>query len=63
MRLGSVSGNTEGTFTFRWASIDLRIEIDLLSVGSTLTDVLPVDEGDELELQIRPDLHRLIRRP
>ena len=60
VRLGRVSGNTIETFVFRWSSVELRIEIDLLSVGSTLTDSLPIDEGDELELIIAPDLHRRI---
>ena len=59
-RLGFVTGNSEDTFTFRWSAIELRIEIDLLSVGSTVTEPLPVDEGDELELIITPDLHRRI---
>jgi len=59
-RLGRVSGNSDETFVFRWSSIDLRIEIDLLSAGSTVTDSLPIDEGDELELIIAPDLHRRI---
>lgn len=58
--VGRVSGNSEDTFTFRWSAIELRIEIDLLSVGSTVTEPLPVDEGDELELIITPDLHRRI---
>ena len=61
-RLGNVSGNTEETFVFRWSSVELRIEIDLLSVGSIVTEPLPVDEGDELELIIAPDLHRRIPR-
>jgi hypothetical protein len=59
-RLGRVSGNSDETFSFRWSSMELRIEIDLLSVGSTFTDALPIDEGDELELIITPDLHRRI---
>lgn len=60
-RLGNVAGNSEESFVFRWSSVELRIEIDLLSVGSTVTEPLPVDEGDELELIITPDLHRRIR--
>ena len=59
-RLGIVPGHSEETFVFRWSNLELRIEIDLLSVGSTLTDRLPVDEGDELELIITPDLHMRI---
>ena len=56
-RLGNVTGLSQGTFRFRWTYLDLRIEIALLSVGSTLTPMLPVDAGDELELRIEPDLH------
>ena len=59
-RLGIVPGHSEETFVFRWSNLELRIEIDLLSVGSTVTDRLPVDEGDELELIITPDLHQRI---
>ena len=59
-RLGRVPGNSEDTFTFRWTFLGLRIEISLLSVGATLTDELPVDEGDELELIVTADLHRRI---
>jgi outer membrane biogenesis lipoprotein LolB len=62
LRLGIVGGHQDGDFTFRWRQLDLRIEIDLLSVGKYVTDELPVDEGDELELQIQPDLHRRIPR-
>jgi hypothetical protein len=58
-RLGWVPGYGEETFTFRWFSgSDLRIGIDLLAVGSYLTEPLAVMEGDELELVIQPDLHR-----
>jgi hypothetical protein len=56
-RIGIVPGNTEKTFTFRWSSIEMRIEIALLSVGSTVTGAMPIDAGDELELTITPDLH------
>ena len=59
-RLGRVLGNSDETFVFRWSSVELRIEIDLLPVGSTVTEPLPVDEGDQLELIIAPDLHRRI---
>ena len=62
VRIGIVGGNQEEKFTFRWSQLDLRIEIDLLAVGKYLTDELPVDEGDELELRIQPDLHRRIPR-
>ena len=56
-RIGIVQGHSDESFVFRWSSLELRIEIDLLSVGSALTHQMPVDEGDELELIITPDLH------
>jgi len=56
-RLGRVAGNTTETFTFPWSMLELRIEIQLLSVGSTVTNALPIDQGDEVELIITPDLH------
>lgn len=61
-RLGSVGSYRTETFTFRWPSaFELRIEIDLLAVGRYLTQPLLVEEGDELQLIIEPNLHR--RRP
>lgn len=58
-RLGFVGGNSTQTFEFRWSSPrTLRIEIHLVSVGTYFSDALPVEEGDELELVIEPDLHR-----
>jgi len=62
LRLGRVVGHQQETFQFRWAPLDLRIEIDLLSVGSYITHSLPVSEGDQLELRIEPDLHHKIGR-
>jgi outer membrane biogenesis lipoprotein LolB len=59
-RLGVVGGHNEDVFRFRWPYLQLRIEIRLLSVGSHTTYELPVDEGDDLELRIQPDLHRRI---
>lgn len=59
-RLGVVTGQREDTFRFRWAPLELSIEIRLLSVGSTTTYSLPVDQGDVLELTVQPDLHRRI---
>lgn len=62
IRIGYVPGNSNETFTFRWTPIDLRIEVDLLSVGSFFTESMPVDRGDVLELVIEPDAHRKVRR-
>lgn len=58
-RLGWVTGFGKQTFTFRWAPGDLRVEIDLLASGRYYTQVMDVDEGDELELTILPYLHTL----
>jgi hypothetical protein len=62
-RLGVVTGQREDTFRFRWAPLELSIEIRLLAVGSTTTHSLPVDQGDILELRVQPDLHRRIPPP
>lgn len=59
-RIGRVSGKSQETFEFRWTSTEIRIEIALQSVGSTLTDALPVDEDDTLDLVIESDLHHRI---
>ncbi len=59
VRLGFVAGNATENFTFRWPPArELQVQIHLISVGTYLSDVLPVEEGDELELIIEPDLHR-----
>jgi len=61
-RIGTVSGNGEDTFSFRWENPELRIEIELLSVGgSYFTQPMAVDFGDYLELVVEPGLDRLIR--
>ncbi|GIW53057.1 MAG: hypothetical protein KatS3mg081_2412 [Gemmatimonadales bacterium] len=63
LRLGIARGNSEETFVFRWPHLDLRIVIDFLAAGSTFTESLPVEEGDELELIIESDWHLRGRRP
>lgn len=61
-RLGSVGGNGERDFSFRWEANDLWVEIHLLSVeGSYQTPPMAVDKGDELELVVEPGLDRRIR--
>jgi len=60
-RLGRVSGNTRGTFAFRWESTEMQIEIRLLSVGSYFTQPMMVERGDALDLVIEPGLDRRIR--
>lgn len=62
VRLGTVTGNASGTFTFRWHPQQLRIRIQLLAVGEYLTEPMLVEPGDELELFIEHDLHRRIQR-
>lgn len=59
-RLGIVTGNTQGTFTFRWVHDELRVVIQLLAGGATATDVILVNPGDSLNLVITPDLHTRI---
>ena len=58
-RLGFVSGNRTETFKFRWPDGDLRIEIKLLAVGSYYSQIMSVDQGDELRLTILPNLHTM----
>jgi hypothetical protein len=60
IRLGTVRSNAEETFTFRWTGPELRIEIQLISVGSYFTESMNVDRGDILQLVIEPDLDRRI---
>jgi len=60
--VGSVTGFDEGTFRFRWEYYDVRIEINLLSVGAHYTQWMHVEHGDELELVIDPSLDKRIRR-
>ncbi len=56
-RLGIVTGNSQGTFTFRWTQDELRVIIRLLAGGSIATDPILVNPGDSLSLTITPDLH------
>ncbi len=56
-RLGVVTGNNEGTFTFRWLHEEVRVLIQLLAGGSKVTEPILVSPGDSLELIIQPDLH------
>ncbi len=56
-RLGVVTGNSQGTFTFRWLQDEIRVIIQLLAGGSTATDPILVNPGDSLNLVITPDLH------
>ncbi len=61
-RLGFVSGNANQTFTFKWPeSRRLHVEIHLISVGTYESEDLSVQQGDDLELIIEPELH--LKRP
>jgi hypothetical protein len=58
-RIGYVVGEGRRTFSFRWPDGDLRLEIHLLAVGSYYTQVMDVQQGDELQLTVLPYLHTL----
>ena len=54
-RLGTVGGNSTAVFTMPWEfSGGLRIQIDLLAGPSCTTDVITVNPGDTVELEILP---------
>lgn len=55
-QLGSVGGKTDGVFSMPLTfSSDLRLEIDLLAGPTCVTETIPVDPGDELQLEILPE--------
>jgi hypothetical protein len=59
-RLGQVTGNSTQTFSFAVQPDDIRIEVDFIGgAGGFITESMPVSAGDQLELQILPDAHRL----
>ena len=62
-RVGYVTGEQKSTFSFRWPDGDLRLEIDLLSVGSYYTQVMDVQQVDELQPTVLPYLHTLPPAP
>jgi hypothetical protein len=56
-RLGSVGGNSTAVFTMPWSfTSGLRIQIDLLAGPTCTTDVIQVNPGDVVEMDIMPDL-------
>lgn len=58
-RLGYIQAYGKRTLKFHWLpTFELRIEIVLETIGSYLTPPLAVEEGDDLQLIIEPDLHR-----
>jgi hypothetical protein len=59
-RLGLVSGYSTQTFSFALQPDEVRIEVDFIGgAGGFVTEPMPVSAGDQLELQILPDAHRL----
>jgi hypothetical protein len=56
-RLGNVTGNSQATFTFRWLHDELRVVIQLLAGRSGVTQTIPTNPGDTLNLVIQPDFH------
>ena len=57
-RLGTVGGNATAVFTMPWEfSGGLRIQIDLLAGPTCITDVVTVNPGDTVELEIMPDIN------
>ena len=52
-RLGVVTGKRNAEFAIPWEGfMDLHLEIDILSGPRCVTESLPVDPGDDLELII-----------
>lgn len=60
LRLGTVTGETNGTFHFPWTPQEIRMEVHLIGVGSFVTGGIYADPGDQLQLLLQPDLHQLI---
>lgn len=56
-RLGIIGGKADAVYRIAWDTPQpLQIEIDLLAGQSCMTEPMPVDPGDQLELQIQMDL-------
>lgn len=57
IRLGTVTGKSDGSFRLAWRGTEpVHMEIDLVGGERCVTDVLTVDEGDVLYLEIQPEL-------
>lgn len=54
VRLGSVTGNSSRTFSTPWRGDVIQFEVDFLGGGGYTTPSYPVNEGDHLELTLRP---------
>jgi hypothetical protein len=56
-RLGVVGGNQTSVFTMPWEfTSGLRIRIDLLAGPSCTTEMIQANPGDDIDVQIPPDL-------
>lgn len=53
-RLGSVTGNSTRTFSTPWRGDVIQFEVDFLGGRRYTTQSYPVNEGDHLELTLRP---------
>ena len=54
-RLGMVEAGQHRTFDFQWRlSVDAQFIMDFLAQGCTISESIPVNEGDELLLTIQP---------
>ena len=65
-RIGTVTGNTDRSLTFRWTWTEVQIQVRLVGATTFTTETMPVQPGDELELTITPDADRAggsLRRP
>ena len=56
VRLGRISGLSEGEFTTRWYGPDVRMEARFLAGETYVTHSLPVSPGEILELRLPGNL-------
>lgn len=54
VRLGSVTGNSTRTFSTPWRGDVIQFEVDFLGGRRYTTQSYPVNQGDHLELRLRP---------
>lgn len=51
-RIGMVIGKTEETFTMRWRSEEIQLEVDFVGGGGYRTEIVSVFRGDHLDFRI-----------
>ena len=51
-RVGMVIGKTEETFSMRWRSEEIQLEVDFVGGGGYFTEIVSVYRGDHLEFRI-----------